>query len=251
VVQIFKVAAHVQIYLAIIVANCSVSDAHAQTCNPEQIAAIDEELPDVVPIASGDTALQVFERMYGCSVSSLAEATVGAPVLDASGQTVGSLEDIVVVGEGSELAAVVKYGGFLGIGNRTVAVPSEQVSVESAGIVTSVTREQVEIAPEYEVLDQSVFSKVDLIARWGASIAALFLPPQRELLRALSVPSEAVVTLGQTEVGQTELRMFVKTSLIETLELSKEGYRPCEFADGEYTRPSTNQSTFSCSLNVE
>jgi hypothetical protein len=242
VVQIFKVAAHVQIYLAIIVANCSVSDAHAQTCNPEQIAAIDEELPDVVPIASGDTALQVFERMYGCSVSSLAEATVGAPVLDASGQTVGSLEDIVVVGEGSELAAVVKYGGFLGIGNRTVAVPSEQVSVESAGIVTSVTREQVEIAPEYEVLDQSVFSKVDLIARWGASIAALFLPPQRELLRALSVPSEA---------GQTELRMFVKTSLIETLELSKEGYRPCEFADGEYTRPSTNQSTFSCSLNVE
>jgi hypothetical protein len=138
------------------------------------------------------------------------------------------------------------------MGAHTVALPADSLSHKSSQIVAEISREDAEITPEYEpgaLLDPP--SDLDRVADFGNAITKLFLPPERELLRALSLPTEAVIAFGQTKVGQTELKMFVRRSAIDTLELSKEGYEACPFADGEYIRVSSKESTFSCRLNMQ
>ncbi len=84
-----------------------------------------------------------------------ADKILGANIYDASGQSVGSVTDLVLDGEDSISAAVVDIGGFLGIGARTVALPIDEAKFqvnemgENLRIDTVMTREQIEGLPEY------------------------------------------------------------------------------------------------------
>jgi sporulation protein YlmC with PRC-barrel domain len=55
-------------------------------------------------------------------VRSAAEGVLGKPVLDAKGQTIGHVVDVLIDAEGRPQAAVIEFAGFLGLGNRDVAV---------------------------------------------------------------------------------------------------------------------------------
>lgn len=51
-----------------------------------------------------------------------AQGVLGQPVLDAKGQTIGHVVDILIDPEGQPQAAVIEFAGFLGLGDRDVAV---------------------------------------------------------------------------------------------------------------------------------
>lgn len=76
---------------------------------------------------------------------------VGQSVVDASGQEVGTVEEVVTGDDGSELA-VLSVGEFLGIGEKKIAVATSELQPNAGGtgLTTAMTAEDIEAAPAYE-----------------------------------------------------------------------------------------------------
>jgi PRC-barrel domain protein len=66
--------------------------------------------------------------------------------------SVGQIEDVLVDLEQSNLIAVIlSVGGFLGVGNKLVAVPVNQIKVGAeAKFTTDLTKEQISNAPAFD-----------------------------------------------------------------------------------------------------
>jgi sporulation protein YlmC with PRC-barrel domain len=66
--------------------------------------------------------------------------------------SIGQIEDVLVTLDHATVTAVVlSVGGFLGIGNKLVAVPVTQIRVGSeAKFTTDLTREQLAAAPAFD-----------------------------------------------------------------------------------------------------
>lgn len=83
-----------------------------------------------------------------------ASEAIGMSVYNRAGERIGEIDDVIVDGAGRVMAAVVGVGGFLGIGERKVAVTfrSLEMTRESNGnarIVVDLTRPALQSAPEY------------------------------------------------------------------------------------------------------
>jgi hypothetical protein len=67
----------------------------------------------------------------------------------------GRIVDVLVDGSGTARAAIIDFGGFLGVGSRKIAVAWTALHFVPAaekryGIVLELTRDQVKPAPEYK-----------------------------------------------------------------------------------------------------
>ncbi|GEQ97029.1 hypothetical protein JCM17844_06660 [Iodidimonas gelatinilytica] len=84
----------------------------------------------------------------------------GKNVLSTDGDTVGSVEELVVSKTDNKLYAVISVGGFLGIGDRDVAVPYEKLSIgsENVTIMSQQAKTDLRNMPEY---DEEKFEKYD------------------------------------------------------------------------------------------
>jgi hypothetical protein len=82
------------------------------------------------------------------------EGVLGREVLSAANENMGRIVDVLVDQSGQVHAAVIDFGGFLGVGSRKIAVDwnalhfppphgDEKISLE-------LTRDQVKAAPEYQ-----------------------------------------------------------------------------------------------------
>lgn len=75
---------------------------------------------------------------------------LGAPVRLKSGDGIGEIESLILGPDGQTVAAIIGVGGFLGIGERTIAVDiaSLRASREDGDVVLDLdaTREEVENA---------------------------------------------------------------------------------------------------------
>jgi hypothetical protein len=84
-----------------------------------------------------------------------AEAILGKEARSATGEDMGRIVDVVVDRTGQVRAAVIDFGGFLGVGSRRIAVDWNALSFpapgDKAGRVTlEFTRDQVKAAPEFQ-----------------------------------------------------------------------------------------------------
>jgi putative membrane protein len=79
------------------------------------------------------------------------DEVLGSRVVNAAGEEVATIEDLVVDQNG-EHHAVLSVGGFLGIGDKKVAVPLDelQLSEDEVYLMTAATEEQLEQMPEYD-----------------------------------------------------------------------------------------------------
>jgi sporulation protein YlmC with PRC-barrel domain len=104
----------------------------------------------------------------------LADDVIGASVRNAQNENIGSVSDLVIDREGKVKAAIVSVGGFLGIGDKHVAVPWSDVKLQAdtrtsaSGTATSgspdasrnpmvlvnVTKDQLKQAPEFKTVSQ-------------------------------------------------------------------------------------------------
>jgi len=69
---------------------------------------------------------------------------------DATGESIGELDDILMDAGTGEMAASLDVGGFLGMGEKDVLIAIDELSASDDGVMTSLTREQLEALPEYE-----------------------------------------------------------------------------------------------------
>jgi len=83
------------------------------------------------------------------------EGILGRPVLDAADENMGRIIDVIVDHSGRVRAAVIDFGGFLGVGSRKIAVDWSALHFPPPGqpnvkISLDLTRDQVKAAPEYQ-----------------------------------------------------------------------------------------------------
>jgi PRC-barrel domain len=79
---------------------------------------------------------------------------LGRPVRSAANESMGRIIDIIVDQTGIPRAAVIDFGGFLGVGSRKIAVDWNALLFalkdERSSITVEFTRDQVKTAPEYQ-----------------------------------------------------------------------------------------------------
>jgi hypothetical protein len=84
-----------------------------------------------------------------------AQSVLGKDVRSSANENMGRIVDVIVDRAGRVRAAVIDFGGFLGVGSRKIAVDWSALSFASEDskrdIVTlELTRDQVKAAPEYK-----------------------------------------------------------------------------------------------------
>jgi hypothetical protein len=81
-------------------------------------------------------------------------AILGKKVRDASGKDMGLVVDVLVDRDAAVRAAVIDFGGFLGVGSRKIAIDWRLLQFDPANhdapIVLSLDRAEVQEAPEYK-----------------------------------------------------------------------------------------------------
>ncbi|MEH2625450.1 hypothetical protein V1292_003505 [Bradyrhizobium sp. AZCC 1719] len=80
---------------------------------------------------------------------------LGREVRSAANENMGRIVDVIVDREGTVRAAVIDFGGFLGVGSRKIVVDWSalrfgRVANKSDSITLELTKEQVIAAPEYK-----------------------------------------------------------------------------------------------------
>ncbi|MBS0638496.1 MAG: PRC-barrel domain-containing protein [Acetobacteraceae bacterium] len=86
------------------------------------------------------------------------EAILGRPIVDPNGKDIGQLVDVLVDDGGRPRAAVIDYGGFLGVGARKIAVHWSALRFNPAlkkhRIMLDMTPDEIKAAPSYDSPDK-------------------------------------------------------------------------------------------------
>jgi hypothetical protein len=81
------------------------------------------------------------------------EEVIGKDVVNIGDEEVGEITDLVMDQEQKLVGVVLSVGGFLGIGEKWVAIPVEEIEFPTADqparLLTAVTKEQLENAPDF------------------------------------------------------------------------------------------------------
>jgi hypothetical protein len=83
------------------------------------------------------------------------EGILGREVRSPTNENMGRIVDVLVDGTGQVRAAIIDFGGFLGVGSRKIAVDWSALHFpppdkSGAPITLELTRDQVAAAPEYQ-----------------------------------------------------------------------------------------------------
>ncbi|UIJ72911.1 PRC-barrel domain-containing protein [Aurantimonas sp. HBX-1] len=147
---------------------------------------------DAAPAATGEYASQAGAEQF------LADNLMSAEVKSGPGDDadeIGTISDLIMASDGRVEAAVIGVGGFLGIGEKDVAVPFDQLQMtrdddNDLVVATAMTREQLEQAPAFEVSDDN------------ATMAAG--EPAADTAVATGAMTGAATTTATTDTANTE-----------------------------------------------
>lgn len=89
-----------------------------------------------------------------------AEDLLGADLHSTSGDDLGSVDDLVMGKGGAMSYLIVSHGGFLGIGDKQIAVPFDNAKISQDGdtVYINATEESLEKAPSFDRDDRSWLS---------------------------------------------------------------------------------------------
>jgi len=113
------------------------------------LAATDEAMPGAETgqtDRSGTPSATLLDNRDGRGI-------LGNAVRSAANENMGRIVDVVVDRAGTARAAVIDFGGFLGVGSRKIAVDWSALSFPASSVIDHVvlnlTPDQVRLAPEY------------------------------------------------------------------------------------------------------
>lgn len=136
-----------------------------------------------------------------------AMSIMGVTVQGPAGKDIGRLTDVLIGQDGKPVAAVIDFGGFLGVGNRKVAVDWKTLKFSPGDknhpIMLEMAPDQVRAAPDYKDQQPAPVVKPDLVKTEAAkpdtakpetakSEPAKSEPPKSEPAKAAVTPPEAV-----------------------------------------------------------
>jgi hypothetical protein len=128
--------------------------AHAEDAPPAQPPVSTQPLAPAQPPAPTQPLASSVQTV----APEAAEAILGRRVTNPDGKDVGRLVDVLVDENGRPQAAVIDFGGFMGVGNRKVAVHWSTLRFNPADgkhrITLGMTPDQIKAAPEYSNSDK-------------------------------------------------------------------------------------------------
>jgi sporulation protein YlmC with PRC-barrel domain len=84
----------------------------------------------------------------------LASDVYKADVYDTSEHKIGNVTDLMIDSNGSVTAAIIGVGGFLGVGEKDVAIPFKELKVSTRDgkdwLVLNRTKDELKTAPAYD-----------------------------------------------------------------------------------------------------
>jgi sporulation protein YlmC with PRC-barrel domain len=84
-----------------------------------------------------------------------AETLIGTSVYNSEGEEVGSVRDIVFDKDGKIVGVVLKVGGLLGIGGKSVGIAWDEVTMSPDQQILEIgySEDQLEVAPDFKTQD--------------------------------------------------------------------------------------------------
>jgi hypothetical protein len=125
-------------------------------------AADDTSQPDTAPSAPSPKATAPASPKEPAPPASVtiigareAHGVLGRDVRSAANEDMGHIVDVIVDRSGTVRAAVIDFGGFLGVGSRKIVVDWKalrfgRVADKSDAVTLELTKDQVKAAPEYK-----------------------------------------------------------------------------------------------------
>ncbi len=127
----------------------------AGTVQPDSNAAATTEMPKQDATAPADATTEAAVTEAKASSSVLASQFMGQTVYSAANENVGEINDIVMNRELDNVVAIIGVGGFLGIGEKDVAISIEEITAvkdenNNLKLTIAATKEQLEAAPAFD-----------------------------------------------------------------------------------------------------
>lgn len=114
------------------------------------------EVPEGTPLEG-----QIFEQSAD---TFLASVMMDSVVRNAAGEEIGDVNDLVLSGDGQVSGVVIGVGGFLGIGEKDVAIESSRIEITETEdgelqLVLDVTEEELDAAPEFLTAEEAAAAR--------------------------------------------------------------------------------------------
>lgn len=129
--------------------------AHARAQTPVSEPTKAEAVPAVTPAPPAPQATVPPGTPPNATVmrKSDVQGVLGKDVRSAANEEMGHIIDVIVDASGEPRAAVIDFGGFLGVGSRKIAVDWNALHFtpgdSPSPIILDLTKDQVKAAPEY------------------------------------------------------------------------------------------------------
>jgi hypothetical protein len=116
-----------------------------------------EAAKPILPDKSAEQSAQFLNEQKTDDV--LASSLIGKPAVNSQDETIGDVNDLVTDRSGKILAALIGVGGFLGIGEKDVAVRFEDLKLtrdenNNTKVVLNISKDMLASAPDYKTLGE-------------------------------------------------------------------------------------------------
>jgi sporulation protein YlmC with PRC-barrel domain len=157
---------------AVLMASTAIAPAFAQTNNttPATPATPGAQTDTMTPstsgsMGSGQSGAATMGAASGDYLTQQSETQmsandyIGKAIYNGENNSIGDVNDIIIEQNGGIAAVVVGVGGFLGIGEKNVALPMSKVTMsrdaenQDVRLTTTETAEALKSAPEFQTLD--------------------------------------------------------------------------------------------------
>jgi hypothetical protein len=102
-------------------------------------------------LGQGQTQTLVRVDVVKVSTGYRATKVVGSSVVNASNDTIGKIDDVIISGDGKVPYVILSVGGFLGMGARLIAVPYESLRVAGGKLtLPGATKDELKAMPEFK-----------------------------------------------------------------------------------------------------
>ena len=113
---------------------------------------------------------------------------IGTSVYGPDNKSIGSIDDVIIASNGQIKAAVIGVGGFLGVGQKDVAVPFDQLHVSRKAdsssiekITVSYTKDELKNAPKFAYYQASGSSSTTGSGLNGLSKGSMSTTPAKPM----------------------------------------------------------------------
>ncbi len=108
-------------------------------------------VPIVLAQGTPQTVQLVKVDVVKVSTGYRASKVLGASVVNEAGDTVGKIDEIIVGSDGKAPFVVLSVGGFLGVGDKLVVLPYEQMRTDGKKIMLpGATKDSLKALPEFK-----------------------------------------------------------------------------------------------------